>query len=359
MSVHGWRKVLIAPALLGVLIAGAVPLVGAVAEGFTTWPVKNRLLGKFDDGKPEKSEDVSGIACTPGPQFPRLCLLVDDETQGTQVVILSDGLLTAGDFIPLSRDSHDGKPLELDAEGVAYADGFFYVIGAHGRGRHEKDQAKEARNQAKAASTRKVFRIALSPEDVDLSTGKLKRTPQITESAALATLLQNDRALAPHFNQPLSNNGMTIEGVAVRGDTLYAAFRGPVLGDGDAVIAGVPLEALFGGSPGSIELHRVALGRDNLHQARGIRDLTVEGNGFLLIAGPENEPPKRVVAAGAYAIYAWDGRTARKVLDLPSTGTARLEALLPLDRNGDGLRVLLMFDGAKEGAPTPVVLSLP
>jgi hypothetical protein len=348
---------LVATTLCCVLLASGID---AHAEGYATWPVKNRLQGKLDGGAAEKSADVSGIACTPGPGYPRLCLVADDETQGAQIVILSDGLLVAGDFITLSHDSADGVPLELDAEGVAYADGFFYVIGSHGRGRYEKDPAKAAKIEARAAATRKVFRIALSAEDVDLATGTLKHNPAIVESAALATLLRTDPVLGRFFDQPLTNNGMTIEGVAVRGDTLYAAFRGPVIEDGIAVIASVPLTAIFGGQPGKLEIHRLALGKDKLHQGRGIRDLAVEGDGFLLIAGPEADPPKkRPTTPGDYTVYAWDGTVAKPLLDLPSTGSARLEALLPLERNGDSLRVLLMFDGAKEGAPTPVAIKAP
>ncbi|QWW71366.1 hypothetical protein [Rhizobium sp. WYJ-E13] len=52
--------------------------------------------------------------------------MADDETQGVQVVILEDGKLTAGDFVRLIDDSFGNKALELDAEGVAFADGFFY-----------------------------------------------------------------------------------------------------------------------------------------------------------------------------------------------------------------------------------------
>jgi len=351
-----WSKARLAPALLGIIL-GLIAPGAAEAEGYTSWPVKNRLQGRVDNGQPEKSEDVSGIACTPGPAFPRLCLVVDDETQGAQIVVLTDGLLTAGDFIPLSHDSYDGKPLELDAEGVAYADGFFYVIGAHGRARHEKDSAKEARSVARAAATRKVFRIALSADTVDLATGKLKGKPEIAESAALATMLQQDPVLSRSFDQPLANHGMTIEGVAVRGDTLYAAFRGPVIEDGVAVVASAPLNALFGGTAGGLTLHRLALGKDSLHQGRGIRDLSVEGDGFLLVAGPEAD--RKLSAAGDYAVFAWDGKTAQPILELPTTGKVKLEALLPLERKGKILRALLMFDGAKEGAPTPVEITLP
>jgi hypothetical protein len=321
--------------------------------------VKNRLQGKMRNGEPEKSEDVSGIACAPGT-LPRLCLVVDDETQGAQVVILQQDMLVAGDFIPLIEDEYDGKRLELDAEGVAYADGAFYVIGSHGRARHEDDAAAEAKNAAKAAATRKVFRIALSADAVDLETGTLQAAPKVTASAALATVLQRDPVVAPFFDQPLDKNGLSVEGIAVKGENLYAALRGPVLDGGEAAIARVPLATVFDGAPGAATLFRVGLDRDSLQGPRGIRDITTAGDGFLLIAGPENDPPKKhPIALGDYAIYAWNEGEASKRLDLQPYGKkTKPEALVVLGQDGDTAHALLMFDGPKEGQPTPVDIPL-
>ena len=340
----------------GIIAALLLCLLAMPAAADAGWPVQNRLLGKLKDGKAEKAEDVSGIACAPGA-VPRLCLAVDDETQGAQVVILTEGGLIAGDFIRLIDDSRTGKPLELDAEGVAYADDFFYVVGSQGRARHETDADKEATNQAKAAATRKVFRIALS---ADLATGELTGAPTIAESDALATMLQSDPALAPFVDLPLSKNGLTVEGIAVRGDDLYAGLRGPVLADGSAVIAKVPLAALFEGKAGAVTLYRLNLGKDSLGDARGIRDLTADQGGFLLIAGPENDPPKKhKIEDGDYAVYSWNEVQAIKLVDLAAYGKkVKPEALLPLDGNGAMLRALLLFDGAKEGMPTPVEIPL-
>jgi hypothetical protein len=324
-----------------------------------TWRVKNRLQGKIKDGKPGKADDVSGMACAPGGG-PRLCLVVDDETQGAQVVIEEEGQLIAGDFIPLIDDVYDKKPLELDAEGVAYADGFFYVIGSHGRARHEDDAKKEARNAAKAAATRKVFRIALSADAVDPETGALRSEPAVTASVALATMLQNDPDIGPSFDRPLEKNGVTIEGIAVRGDQLYAALRGPVLDDGSAVIARVPLAAVFDGAPGDATIFHLALGKDTRGDPRGIRALATTGDGFLLIAGPEQDPPKKhEIATGDYAIYAWNEGDAMKRLELQPTGdTDKPEALVMLDQNAESARALLLYDGAKEGQPTAVDIPL-
>jgi hypothetical protein len=342
-----------APLLLCLFTAALV----APAHADTAWRVKNRLQGKIKDGAPEKSEDVSGIACAPGA-FPRLCLVVDDETQGAQVVVLQQDVLIAGDFIPLIDDTYQGKPLELDAAGVAYADGFFYVVGSHGRARHEDDAAAEAKNEAKAAATRNIFRIALAADAVDLATGALQHQPEITKSAALTAILQTDPTLAPFFDRPLEKNGITVEGLAVRGENFYIAFRGPVLDDGSAVIAKVT--GLFDGMVGDATIFRLALDPDSLDEPRGIRDLTIAGDGFLLIAGPVEDPPKKhVVESGDYAIYAWNEGEAVKRRDLPAYGKkTKPEALVALDAEGETLHALLLFDGPKEGQPTPIDIPL-
>jgi hypothetical protein len=342
--------------LLLCLLATAL---AAPAAADSAWRVKNRLQGKIKDGDPQKSEDVSGMACAPGG-YPRLCLVVDDETQGAQVVILEPEMLTAGDLIPLNDDAYDGNPLELDAEGVAYADGFFYVTGSQGRARHADDADKEARNAAKAVATRKVFKIALAADAVDLATGTLRAKPAVTSSAALATVLQNDPAIGPFFDRPLDKNGLTVEGIAVRGDNLYAALRGPVLDGGQAAIARVPLSTVFDGAPGGATIFRLALDQDTQGDPRGIRDITVADDQFLLIAGPENDPPKkRAIAAGDYAVYAWNEGAAVKRLDLKPYGKrTKPEALVVLGEDAGTAHALLLFDGPKEGQPTPVDIPL-
>src|SRR6476620_4512765 len=138
----------------------AAPLLPANAQDLPPWKVDGKLLGKADGASDfKKSEDVSGIACDRSSGFPRLCLVADDETQGTQIVVLKDGELIAGDFIKLTEAQHAGKPLELDAEGVAFESGIFYVIGSHGRPRHGDDPKTEEKSNAKAKATRQIFSI--------------------------------------------------------------------------------------------------------------------------------------------------------------------------------------------------------
>jgi Protein of unknown function (DUF3616) len=331
----------------------------AAAQADESWKVNHKLIGKpreiTNENDPNhKSKDVSGIACASEAGFPRICLVADDESQGAQIVVLKVGELEAGDFIRLIYNFHKGESLELDAEGVAFANGFFYVIGSHGRPRHEDDETKEAKNKAKAQASRQLFRIGFDLREVD-GDGRLAGAAQITPSTALPALIKEQPELASSFDRALDDNGLTIEGVAVRDDRLYAGMRGPLMEDGSAAILSAPLAALFDGQEAGAQLHRVDLDR------RGVRDLVAFETGFLVLAGPENDPEDGKVDDGDYAVYWWDGHAPVKKLGaLESFGKkVKPEALVPLERTDHKLHVLLFFDGPEEGEPRQVKIDQP
>lgn len=167
------------------------------------WKIVGKLIGKpknLDGSESKNSKDVSGIACATTTGFPRICLVADDETQGAQIVILEDGKLIAGDFVRLIDDSFAGKPLELDAEGVAFADGFFYVIGSHGRPRHESGADDKAKIDARAKAASQIFRIRFASDSIDMRTGKLTAQPEKTRSLELAGIIRAQ--LTPFAESP-------------------------------------------------------------------------------------------------------------------------------------------------------------
>ena len=330
------------------------------ANAQQAWKVDEKLQGKIKDGELKKAKDVSGIACDRSSGFPRLCLVADDETQGAQIVVLKDGELVAGDFIKLTDAQYSGKPLELDAEGVAYDGGSFYVIGSHGRSRHHTDPKKEAKNNARADATRQIFRITLDASGVDMKKGKLVSQPTIRRSTDLTAILKGQSDLLPAIDKELDEGGLTIEGVAVRNGRLFVGMRSPVLGT-DAAVLSVPLSAVFDGQSAPSSLHRLALENDSLDKPRGVRDIARNGDGFLVLAGPAVNPPKgRKIQPKDYSIYTWDGGSGLgKLWDVPvSDDEAKPEALLSLDGDAKRMRVLILFDGPKEGAPTPFEVPL-
>jgi hypothetical protein len=94
-------------------------------------------------------------------------------------------------------------------------------------------------------------------------------------------------------------------------------------------------------------------------EGRGVRDLAVFRGGLLVLAGPTGDED------GAYSVYWWDvaGERLQFLADITkATDTGRKrkpEAILPLDEGPSGLRVLVLFDGSKEGGPQAIVIPMP
>jgi len=321
------------------VIGGAPPI---VAKDLDAWLVKGSLFGKYS----EESTDISGIACSLAEGFPRSCLVIDDNLQSAQFVVVYDGKIVAGDLVRLISNKYKGKPLELDGEGVAYADGYYYVIGSHGHPRdssHKLDPIEDAdKIKARIAASSQIVRVAARPDGpAAMATGKLR------------AIIAADPVLSPFLDRRLEINGLTIEGVAVKDGRLFAGFRAPTLDNGRAAILSVRLGALFGGEAPDAKLYQLPLGA-----GRGVRDIAVYGNGFVVLAGP-------ATGNGAYAIYWWDGvgentRVLRELTDVVGKdGKRKPEALLPLDESPSRLRVLVLFDGEKQGAPVAVEMPRP
>jgi hypothetical protein len=228
------------------------------------------------------------------------------------------------------------------------------VIGSHGRPRHDKDttdQAKEAaRVAAGLAASSKLIRLKFNP-----ATGEIAHEPAVPPSSALARLIAAEALFAPSEGKTLEDGGVTVEGVAVGGQRLFAGFRGPVIENKSAVILSAALGHFFDGKPAEVTLHLLPLG-----PGRGVRDLAAFDKGILILAGPMQD------VGGTYSVYWWDGasNSAKLLVDLPDFISEKgkqwkPEALLPLDRDTNGVRVLVLLDSAKEGKPRAVRVPYP
>lgn len=331
--------------VLAAIVLTALAPAAWVSASTAAEPEKWLVSGKLEGKKGKKAEDISGIACSSIP--PRECLVIDDETQFAQwVTIGSDGLV-AGPTLPLIDDRDaSGKPVELDGEGVAYADGAFFVTGSFGAAR----KPGSGENDARVKASSHVFRI--TPEN---------GTFGIEGSGALRDIILADPELAPFADGDLADNGLTVEGIAVLGDTSYIGFRGPVLDGGEsAAILELPTATLFGSGEGRARLRKLPLGT-----GRGVRDLSAVGDEILVLAGPMANADAGSAAPGAYSLYRWDPRqpdpaapaAMTPLLDIPgfsheSKGKPdKPEAVLPLEVMPGSLKLLILFDGPKEGAP--------
>lgn len=313
----------------------------ATALARDTWPVHGKLQGK----KGQASEDVSGIACTSQHGFPRRCVVIDDNLQAAQFVEVKDGEIQAGKMLPVISDHFRNKAIELDGEGVAYSDGFFYVIGSHG---HPRDSENELGRKEIAA------RIEASSQIVRFRSNGGEGASAIERTSKLRDVIKQQAELERYRDKRLEKNGLTIEGIAVTRGRVFAGFRGPSLDGGLAPVLSVTVDGLFGNAAPEPRLWKLPLG-----EGIGVRDLTVFGDGMFVLAGPTSSEP------GPYAIYWWDGKSndARLLRDIADAvgkkGKRKAEALLPLEEDSSGVRVLILFDGRKEGAPISITVPRP
>lgn len=202
-----------------------------------TWPVHGKLLGKNGN----KSEDMSGIACARPQGFPRDCLVIDDNVQAAQFVTLKDGEIIAGETIRLIDNNFNGKDLELDGEGVAYAGGFYYVIVSHGYPRDSEHRLDLERDADKITA-----RIAASSQIVRFRSDGSSATSSVERTAKLHPIIAQVSALSPYLDRRLDEDGVTIEGIAVRSGRILAGFRGPSLDNGRAAVLSVAIDSVFG-----------------------------------------------------------------------------------------------------------------
>lgn len=327
-------------------LALSVTALVAQAAHADAWTTSGLVEGK--KGKP--AEDMSGIACAPEVDGARRCLVVDDETQFAQWVTLRDQTITAGALLPLIDDRFDDDPVELDGEGAAFADGAYYVIGSFGAPR---TGAPDPESQARIEADSHLFRIIPSE-------GAAGQT--VNDATTLRALLLSDADLGPFADHALDENGLTVEGVAVLGDTAFVGFRGPVLGEAEdrAAVLPLPLAALFEGDavPTDAKVRQLPLGT-----GKGVRDLAAIGDELVVLAGPIGDEDRDHLAEGAYRLFRWNPQTdaLREIFVVPtSTRTNsdgeikpnKAEAILPIGMDDGQVEMLVIFDGPRNGAPT-------
>lgn len=211
---------------------------------------------------------------------------------------------------------------EADIEGLACDGKYLWVAGSHSLRRKqpkEGDNTKKAYKRLASVSADGnrylLARIPVAEEEDGGYTlaravdGKNKpRTAAILRGDVhgneLTQLLKQDEHLGPFLAIPGKDNGFDIEGLAVAGKHLLLGLRGPVL-RGWATIIEVAL--VEDEQPERLRLDQ--LGKDgelyrkhflDLH-GMGIRDLCVQDEDLLILAGPTMD------LDGPVVVYRWPG----------------------------------------------------
>jgi hypothetical protein len=228
------------------------------------------------------------------------------------------------------------KDEEVDIEAIAFGAGHLYVAGSHSlRRRRIRPELSVRKNRERLLdiggqnSRNRLYRLPFEP--VSGALGK-------AEYIDLSKRLRKDPLLRPFTKLPSKENGVEIEGIAVRDGSLYLGFRGPVLRDNY-----VPVMTLSFDRPKDYELRFVRL------DGQGIRDLLALDQGFLILSGPVNDAP------GPFCLWWWDGadqipgkdrtvQAARWLGEVSTPGGASAEGLALLAENAGSAEVILVYD---------------
>lgn len=294
-------------------------------------------LGKLEfSGDIRKPKNLSAIEV-----FGDLLILAADETNEVQI------LKRHGDSCKVERDvTLNPTAKEIDIEGIAREGNTVYVSGSHSCKRKKLDPEKSYQDNRAALGT-----VVPEPDRDRLFRFQLSATGQASaiEETSLRPVLDNHQLLQRFRQIPSKENGVDIEGLAVRDGLLYLGFRGPVLRGNWVPVLKCP----FAQPVTEAELLFVDL------DGRGIRDLARVHNGFLILAGPIGD------GSGSHQLYFWDGEDClpgvrssgqpgrlERLGEVPADAEARPEGLALLHEGGSTYEVLIVHDGVKNGAPT-------
>jgi hypothetical protein len=228
------------------------------------------------------------------------------------------------------------KDQEVDIEAITFGQGYLYVAGSHSlRRRRLKPELSVRKNRERLldvgqqSARNRLYRLSFDP-----ASGVLGKTEYID----LSKRLRKDPLLGPFTKLPSKENGVEIEGIALRDGRLYLGFRGPVLRDNY-----VPVMTLAFDRPKDYALSFVRL------DGQGIRDFVALDDGFLILSGPVNDAP------GPFCLWWWDGadqipgkdrtvHATRWLGEVSTSGGASAEGLALLSEENGHAEVVLVYD---------------
>lgn len=263
-------------------------------------------------------EELSGIAVVR-----QLTIIAPDE--GAEINVFrrrGDGyeLLAKSSLLPDAED-------EIDMEAAASDGDQLFVIGSHSMRRKQVEEDSTYKKNRKRLTrvtpheaSYSLFRLRLDEE------GRVASSEQIS----LADVIEDDEILGPYAAVSGKENGVDIEGLAVKEGRVYVGFRGPVLRGNF-----VPVLRFAFDEPEEYEILFVELA------GRGIRDLAATKDGLLLLAGPVGD------GDATYQLYHWNGADCVPGDDGPGGEVALLGELAP--KNGakpEGVAIVEETDAA-------------
>ncbi|GIE70520.1 DUF3616 domain-containing protein [Actinoplanes palleronii] len=220
-----------------------------------------------------------------------------------------------GDLVDLPGADADE---EADVEGLARSGHFLWAVGSHSlrrkqiRSHHDGPKALKRLARTEGQDNRQIL-VRLPIADVDgvptpvpekVVDGVRHQAAALSGKDDLRRLLRDDEHLARFLPIPGKDNGLDIEGIAVRDDRVYLGLRGPVLRGWAFVLEVRPY--VTEDEPARLRLRPFEDGRPYRKHVLdlnglGVRDLCPDGDDLLVLAGPT------MALDGPVRIYRWHG----------------------------------------------------
>lgn len=194
-----------------------------------------------------------------------------------------------------------GPDGEMDIEGMAASDGYLWVMGSHSlkrskpkrEGNNAADALIRMGNVEREPNRSFLGRIPLEEEApgvfrpcVEVDGRRAAMVRMTSGGSRLLGWLRRDPLLSSFVEIPSKENGLDLEGIAVKDERVWLGLRGPVL-RGHAVVLDLAMKE----RKDSLKARRIdgAL-RYRKHlldtHGLGIRDLRLDGDDLLLLVGP-------------------------------------------------------------------------
>lgn len=269
----------------------------------------------------------------------------------------------------------DDEGEEIDIEGIAYEANYLWFVGSHSLKRKKVEESDAGADEEKiekiARVTGKGNRYLLARVPVSQSG---PAGPQLVPSCPdpanpeqeltvarlsgdetgneLTEALKDDPHLGPFSLIPSKDNGLDIEGLAISGGRIFLGLRSPVL-RGWAIILEIEVE-----QAGASELTLKNIGQDGRPYRKhflqleglGVRELCVDGEDLLILAGPSMEPDGPVYVfrwpGGAKApgeSLVWRSKLEQAVAVPYSRGADHAEGISLVERDGER-SLLVVYD---------------
>jgi hypothetical protein len=240
-------------------------------------------------------------------------LVADDPAR--PVAYADERTFRLADFVTLPGADADE---EADIEGLARTGHFLWAVGSHSlrrkRIKSHHDGAKALRRLARVeGQANRQILVRLPIADVDglptpvpeiVADGRRVCAAALGAEDDLRRLLRADEHLAPFLPIPGKDNGLDVEGIAVRGERAYLGLRGPVLRGWAFVLElrpyadpAEPHRLRLRPFPDGRPYRKHVLDLDGL----GVRDLCPDGDDLLVLAGPTMD------LDGPVRVYRWHG----------------------------------------------------